>query len=515
MRKSLPETYPPKKKPYLGGTILKVSIATITVFWAVLYLPNLRTTPNWYGDETLTLQVGLSLTEGKLQNRATFCTFFSPAYNYQPGYAFLSGLASRLTKGDILGARLLAVFFGLLVSIAGFLLLRKRFGYSCSLSFSLLLLGYSQAIIHYRWVYPHSVVGLSLIGALGFINRCPCPKNDWKAGGFLALGACANLLAIHAVIASVLCRLIRPRSWIPIILPSFLVMLTTTAVVYSRFGNWVFEDLIALKEMFSRYSSENAAGMKVLNNLLFFFIQDWFHVAILLSIPFCLNRKSYKLALGGITVLFLLVKNRQNLPLFYYQALAVYPVLVAILAVGFCYFLKKVCRLVFPKGRLFFVGKSLLRCLPISLATAIGLLNLPSVIGGVLPVKILPWVVESSTDYEVAANWLNQRTSPDDLIITHWNLAWLLNAKTADVLMAAAWQGYPAGDYFPSPPSKARFAYSADLESACYFVITELDEIWTFHQGQTKLFLVSSSLNKWPLVFQAGKVKVFKNPGFK
>lgn len=512
MKKSPTKPCPPQNKPYLGRSFLKVSIVTIIVFWAVLYLPNLRTTPNWYGDETLTLQVGLSLTEGKLQNRAIVCTFFAPAYNYQPGYALLSGIAARLTNGDILGARFFAVLIGLMTALTGFFTLRKRYGYSCALTFSFLLLGYSQAIVHYRWIYPHAVVGLSLIGALAFIMRPPSEGNDWKAGAFLALGACSNLLAIHAVFASLLCRLKRPRSWLPIALPSTITFAFTIAYVYSQFGGWVLDDFVALKEMYSRYTNENASGIKVINNLFYFFVQDWTHLAILISIPFCLNKNSYKIVIAGIVVLLLLVKNRQNLPLFYYQALAIFPILVALLAVGSAQLIKRLRSSILRKKHFSFFEKFLLRFFPVSLAMMIGVINFPSVAKEALPVKIHPWVVHSSSDYEAAANWLNQRTTPEDIVIAHWNLAWLLKAKTADILMVTSWNGFSAGDFFRTPIPRERFLYSADLNQSVFFVVTELDEVWAFHEGQVKAFLSGSRLNEWPLVFQAGRVRIFKNP---
>jgi len=66
----------------------------ILVFWAILYLPHLRTSPKWYGDEILTLDIGKSLIHGQFTNRSAYCTFFAPSYNYQMGFAFLTGLFS-------------------------------------------------------------------------------------------------------------------------------------------------------------------------------------------------------------------------------------------------------------------------------------------------------------------------------------------------------------------------------------------------------------------------------------
>ena len=37
-------------------------LGLVTLLWSILYLPNLRTSPPWYGDEILTLDIGKALT---------------------------------------------------------------------------------------------------------------------------------------------------------------------------------------------------------------------------------------------------------------------------------------------------------------------------------------------------------------------------------------------------------------------------------------------------------------------
>ena len=88
------------RQNYLAGGLILIAL-----FWSVLYLPNLRTSPPWYGDEILTLDIGKSLIRGEMVNRAMYCTFASFNYNYQPAFAFFVGLGSSLTEGDILGGR--------------------------------------------------------------------------------------------------------------------------------------------------------------------------------------------------------------------------------------------------------------------------------------------------------------------------------------------------------------------------------------------------------------------------
>lgn len=490
---------------------LAFGLGLVTLLWASLYLPNLRTSPPWYGDEILTLDIGKALSHGEFANRAVYCTFNSPNYNYQPGFAWCVGWFSRATQGDILGGRLLSTLVGLATAAVGFVFFTRKFGLAIGFFYSFLLLGYAQAIIHYRWIYPHNVVGLSLVAASGFLLRPADSRKDWKVGWCLAIGATAHLLAAHATFVSGLCRLLRPKSWIPVSLPPLIIFGGTFALLSMKFMGWVSEDFHALLEQYARYNEENGAGTKLLVNVLNFFTQDLFHLLAAGGCLLVFTRRTYPLAILSLGLVVLLTRNRQNLPLFYYQAMAVLPLLAATSAVGY----GRAWSYLVRRSSLLRKYRRGLRWLLPTVAFVIAILQFPIVIDGRLPVRITPWVVSSSSDYESAARWLNQNTRPQDLVITYWNLGWLLHAKTADILTTAAWAGYPAGDYFPTPPDHARFRYPADLKQAKFFAITELDERWAFAQGQVMTFLQGSGVQTWPLIFQTGCIKVLANPDWR
>lgn len=488
-----------------------LGLGILTLLWAVLYLPNLRTSPPWYGDEILTLNIGKALSQGEFANRAVYCTFNSPTYNYQPGFAWCVGWFSRITQGDILGGRLLSTLVGWATAAVGFWFFARKFGLAIGFFYSFLLLGYAQAIVHYRWIYPHNVVGLSLIAAAGLLLRPADFRKDWKIGGCLAVGAAAHLLAAHATLVSGLCRLLRPKSWLPVGIPPLIVFAGTFALLSLKFPGWITEDFSALLDQYARYNAENGAGAKLLVNVLNFFAQDPFHLLAAGGCLLVFTRRTYPLGILSLGMVLLLTRNRQNLPLFYYQAMAVLPLLAAASAVGYGRGWKYLIRR-------FSSLKKYRRPLNYLLPTAAllgALLQIPSVLSSRLSVRITPWVVSSSSDYESAARWLNQHTRPQDLVITYWNLGWLLDANTADVLTAAAWAGYPAGDYFPTPPDHSRFRYPADLKQAKFFAITELDERWAFAQGQVMTFLQSSGVQTWPLIYQAGPIKILANPAWR
>lgn len=176
----------------LSRKATSICLASIFTIWLVLYLPGLRTNPPWYGDEIVSFMTGESLLEGKPYNRAVYATYVSPAWNYPPIFSLLAGTAAKIADGDIIGPRFLSALIGLCTAATGFLLIRRRFGFLPGFSYGVILLGYLQSIIHYRWVYPHNLVGLASLVAACILLRRPSKKNDWRAGLVLGLGATAH-----------------------------------------------------------------------------------------------------------------------------------------------------------------------------------------------------------------------------------------------------------------------------------------------------------------------------------
>jgi hypothetical protein len=480
----------------------------ICLFWALLYLPNLRTAPNWYGDEILTLDIGKSLAHGELANRALYCTFYAPDYPYQPEYAFITGMCSWITNGDILGGRIFSILIGLATAMTGFYFLSRKIGYLWGLLFGITLLGYSQAVIHYRWIYPHAAVGLGVLGACFLMMRPAKARGDWRAGAFLAIGAGSHLLAIHATALALLCRLKRPHSWIPIGLPPFLVICGSLILVWLNFHDWLWEDLRALKDFYARYSAENGGGTRKFFNFLNFFIQDAFHITALIGCLLCLRRRTYMIAFMSLGLTFLLTQNRQNLPLFYYQAMIVFPLLVAAIVLT----AKLVTSVI--AGR-FFWGSGARRTIPlicIIIAVLSGSRMIPQVLIGKIQTRVTPWVISSPADYDHVAEWINKHTDANDLVIAHWNLAWKLKCKSADILQATAWSGQSPGEYYTTIPKRERFRWDADIKKAKYVAITDLDRNWALGQGSCKDTLLLSGVNIWPVAFSFGTTIVRQNP---
>lgn len=134
-------------------------------------------------------------------------------------------------------------------------------------------------------------------------------------------------------------------------------------------------------------------------------------------------------------------------------------------------------------------------------------------LGATLVSRNDPWVVRSNQDHQKTADWLNQHVRSDDLVICHWNIGWLLKCQSADPMMCVAWDGLSTFTYEKGLP-RDRFRYDADVRRARYFVLTDIDRIWTLGQPNVQTIFNEATLSKWTPVFQSGSCLVFRSPTF-
>ena len=119
---------------------------------------------------------------------------------------------------------------------------------------ALMFLGYSQSVIHFRWIYPHNAVALGLLVSVLAILRRSRPKVDWVAGAGLGIAAMSHPLFVHGMIAAILCRIKRPRSWLRLATPAALAIFLSLGCAAFRYWpeHWLSQDLSELVRLLSR-----------------------------------------------------------------------------------------------------------------------------------------------------------------------------------------------------------------------------------------------------------------------
>jgi len=136
---------------------------------------------------------------------------------------------------------------------------------------------------------------------------------------------------------------------------------------------------------------------------------------------------------------------------------------------------------------------------------------LPQSLQGRLSPRITYWTTQSCEEVEAAARWINERTSPQDLVICHQNIAWLIHARTADYLQVASWMGLSTWP-FKHPLPKAQFRFEPDLTKAKFAIIGDIDQRWTILQPNIAGIMKPLTDGSWKLVWHGENYSIFENP---
>lgn len=476
------------------------ALILVLIVWGALYLPNLSSTPRWYGDETITLACGQDLVKGLFANRAVWNTYVNPQFCYQPGYVFLVGLASHLSGQEIGWPRLLNSLAALGIALACIRLLGRRFGVTTGVLIALLFLSYEQAVIHFRWVYAHNATALGLFLCFCFQCLRPNSRRYWQSGAGLAVAAVSHPLALHGGIAAFLNRWNRPSSWLPTFLPPLVAGVACLLPIFLWNFGWWWSDLQDLRDFYAGFTRELGAGWQWPVNFFRFCSHDWFHLLAGVALFPCLLSSARPLAVAALVLVALLTQNRQNLPVFYYQAVVALPLLAACFGYALMWVRRK-----------FFRRWPWTRWVPFLIPGLMVGLVAPKVWSSSLVSRNDPWVVRSVSDHLRTAEWLNQNSRPEDFIICHWNIGWRLKAQSADPMMCVAWDGLPTFTYEKGLP-RERFRYPADARKARYFVLTDIDRIWTLGQPNVAVLFNEQTLSGYVPVYQSGTCLILQSP---
>lgn len=138
--------------------------------WAVLFLPNLRTNPNWYGDEGEWMEKCWTFIHGTPRVGPILNDFVFP-YPYPPLYMLVNGALLRVFGNDIVVGRALGALTALgaagLLFWIGYRLRDRSFGVVCATAF----LVYAEANMNFRWVRSHPLAGTLALASVGFLIR--------------------------------------------------------------------------------------------------------------------------------------------------------------------------------------------------------------------------------------------------------------------------------------------------------------------------------------------------------
>ena len=513
----------------------RIFALALVLGWALLFLPNLRTNPNWYSDEGEVMEMSWNTVHGHPRIGPVRTDFMFP-HPYPPLYLIVNGTLLRVFGYDIVVGRALQAVIALVTAAVlfwvGTRLRNKNFGFLCAAAFLL----YPETVMNCRWVRPHPMAGLLALSAVGFLIRYVQERRlrDVIWAGILSSLGTGTHYYVYPLMGAVVVTafFVNKRHIVPSLLG--------TAVFPVGFVGWFLTTqpggithLVTQIQRVGEYGTsatstfvENLA--RIYRNIITFGLltptlaEDrsfqgfdvWLIVASL-GLVFCFPVARFRkwLAFWLLALMYPVFKQQDNLPIFFYPAMVFLP----LLALGFAGAVERVSEIA---GRRFTPATSGV------VVASLGVFGLMSLVGslGHFRTKVDPWTVHSSADAEAAMNFVNSHTTSQDFVIVPKHLNWLVhNARLSSLPHVVAYEGKTNGVY-TIPVPREFFWFDCDWPNAKYLVLAYgrdaagqpygFDVIYNLGFEGIREIIGKIQAEKWPVVFQKGEFMVLANPKF-
>ena len=529
----------------------------LVVLWALLFLPNLRTNPNWYGDEGEWMEKCWTFIHGTPRIGPIVDDFIFP-YPYPPLYMIVNGALLRVFGNDIVVARALgavtALAAGALLFWIGTRLRDKNFGFLCAAAF----LVYSEANVNFRWVRSHPMAGTWALASVGFLIRYVQEKRlrdaVW-AGIFCTLATATNYFTyplIGAVVATVAIVNWRewksPRAWRDVIIAGALACAYAGLFVlwYSAAHGWgqLMTQVGRLTSIANNEARPTFGGEveRFIDNVWTLGFKtptqgppmpwsghDWWLTIATIGFVF-LPTRDWRLRLWVpfwlLVLMYGVFKKLNNVPLFFYPATIFLP----LMAVGFAGVLTWAGELVKQLA-----GKSKEATAATVAIIVLAAFGMQSTSGAWnhFHTRIDMWTQHSATDAEAAMAYVNAHTAKDDFVIVPKQIYWLARCNRRSMLtFCARYEGVDNDMPVPAHIPTELYWFDCRLEQAKFLVMeygveqrtlpdgrtgqlpVGIDAVYTMGLKGVREVLQQVQQERWSAVFQQGVYLVLANPRF-
>jgi hypothetical protein len=542
---------PPRRRAALN--IALVVLALLLVIGAVLRVRHLTSSPGWFRDEGLYMEVAWNVAKGEARAGPLNVTWVSPFETHPPLYFLASGVWMHVTgalRGDyranIQTFRWFSVGCGLLVLLG-------MWGVGTALGSALLALLTIAILVFDPWTVmfhrmglPYNLLALEFVGALLLAHRYFETPTIGRLTWAAAVAATAPLTVYYGIALPVALWVAvgiagrRRDLWLPplafIPLALFLAGVWRVHPVgldadWAQFrvdsagtwnlGDWAqdFTDLLSVSPLVPL----GLLGLALLPRR---GLSSFLQITVVLYLFLWLRRPHSQIWLHR-------ADTGVNVPLITYPLIP----LLAPLALGTSAALLAAWRHLRGDavGGQAPGGAVRLRVVTALLAVVVGftLLFMASAsmraIRGLEPhMESVPparWGFLSPLAYDLAvmkteaegspstgpgvATFLSQQdVKPTDLIIAEYPLWWTIPGRHATLTQALAFLGEKT-DFFTYPIPHERFAYPADWHTARFIVLDEMTSRWRAEFDPAIRAAVREIESRWRLVFRAGRLEVY------
>ncbi len=527
----------------------------LVVVWAALFLPNLRTNPNWYGDEGEWMEKSWTFIHGTPRVGPIIDDYVFP-YPYPPLYMAVTGTLLRIFGDDIVVGRAVgavtALAAGIILFWIGTRLRDKRFGLLCAAAF----LVYSEANINFRWVRSHPMAGTFALASVGFLVRYVQEKRlrdaVW-AGLFCSLATATNYFTyplVGAVVVTV--AVVNGRKWKSARVWRDVAVAAAAAGAYAglfvlwycalhSWGQLMAQvgrlTSVASNEVRPTFGGEVQRFVENVWNLGFhtptqgpplpWSGHDWWLTVATIGFVFLPTRDwrlRWWMPFWLLVLMYGVFQKLNNVPLFFYPATIFLP----LMAVGFA-------------GVLAWAGELTKRLAVKSGDEAAATIAVIVLAGfawqsasgawGHFHTRIDMWAQQSIPDAEAAMAFVNAHTTKDDFVIVPKQIYWLAHCDRRSMLtFCARYEGVDNDMPVPAHIPRELFWFDCRLEQAKYLVMEYgveqrilpdgrqaqlpigIDAVYTLGLRGVPEIVRRAQDGKWPIVFHQGAYLVLANP---
>ncbi|MCG3149316.1 MAG: hypothetical protein PCFJNLEI_02776 [Verrucomicrobiae bacterium] len=499
-------------------------MVALIALWALLYLPNLRTSPNWYGDEGEWMEKCWQLANGHARIGPVANDFVYP-YPYPPLYMWANGALLRIFGNDVVVGRAFGVVTALAAAFVLYWIGRQLkdewFGALCAAA----LLVYENADVNFRWVRSHPLTGTLALAAAGFCIRYLREKQlrdlAW-AGILTTLATGCNYYAvgmIPGVIAvAVWVNWRRWREW-PAWRDVGVATLTTGAFGLILLGWYLatqggVDHLREQVRLMMGMTDSTPFGTILTRIGKFLFdtptaivagkptSKDWWLVAAAIGlVAFPEKKLRVWLVVWVLLLMWPIFKRQDNVSWFFYPAMMFLPLLA--LGVGGA---------LYQAGKL--AGLALKKELPGYLpAVVLVIWFVPTLNGatGHFNTMIDGFAQHSIPEAEAALEFVNANTTAKDFVLVPKQIYWLVkDARKSMISHCGPYAGRPNGTW-PVPIPRSVYWFDCRWEEAKYVVLASgvdsqgqgrgIDLVYTMNVSGGREILAKMTAERWPVVF--------------
>jgi hypothetical protein len=124
--------------------------------------------------------------------------------------------------------------------------------------------------------------------------------------------------------------------------------------------------------------------------------------------------------------------------------------------------------------------------------------------------RIEDTVIQDVSHAEQVIDYLNARTSPQDVVLASPHVVWALDSRATDFQQALAYQGIEAM-HMPGNLPQERFVFACGLADARYVVVDRLWRTWA-SAAMPEVAQMVATVETWPLEYRLGEFEVYRNP---